>query len=104
EAVVSEAFLPRRPASTERVHQVDTALLEHARLDDGLDVVATALFDNDRFDTLEVQDVRQQQSGRAGADDADLRSDLFHDALPPCIVRSGGHERAGGRLGSIRAG
>ena len=37
-----------------------------------LDVVARAGFQDDRFDAAQVQQVRQQQAGRARADDADL--------------------------------
>ena len=85
DAVVVEAFLHHPLAGTDLVHEIDGALLEHARLDDGLDIVAAVLLQDDRFDALQVQNVRQQQSGRAGADDADLRSDLLHDASSPRV-------------------
>ena len=39
-----------------------------------VDVVAAAVFDHHRVDAVQMQQVREQQPGWAGADDANLRS------------------------------
>jgi hypothetical protein len=53
-------------------HQVDGPLLQDARLDGLLDVVAGAQVDDDRVDAAQVQQVRQHQPGRARSDDPHL--------------------------------
>ena len=47
-------------------------LLEHAGAHALLDVLARARLEDDRLDALQVEQVGQQQPGRAGADDPDL--------------------------------
>ena len=39
-----------------------------------LDVLAAPVLEDDRVDALEVEQVRERQPGRAGADDPDLRA------------------------------
>ena len=51
---------------------VDAALLEHARAHAFFDVGAASCLDHDRFDAVQVQEMRQQQSRRTRPDDADL--------------------------------
>src|SRR6476620_7618110 len=67
-----KAFLHHPLASPDLIHQIDSALFEHARLDNGLYILATVLLQHYRFNTLKMQDMGQQQSGRTRADDADL--------------------------------
>jgi hypothetical protein len=57
------------PGLAQRVHR---ALLEHARAHALHHVVAVARLEHDRLDALQVQQVREQQAGGAGADDGDL--------------------------------
>ena len=53
--------------------QVGCALLEHARADAVLDVLAAAVLEHDRLDALALEQPGEHQAGGAGADDADLR-------------------------------
>ena len=69
----------RSPTPTS-LQQVDGALLEHAGAHALLDVLAAAVLEHDRLDAAQVQQVREQQPGGAGADDADLRP-LLHSVL-----------------------
>ena len=48
------------------------AVLEHAGPDALLDVAAVAALEHHRVDALQVQQLREQQAGWAGADDGDL--------------------------------
>ena len=59
------------PASIE---QVGRALLEHARPDPLLDVLAAAVLEHDRLDPGLLEQPAERQPGRAGADDPDLRA------------------------------
>jgi hypothetical protein len=52
---------------------VDAALLEHARSDPLLDVLATARLEDDGLDPFELEKVRERQPAGARADDSDLR-------------------------------
>ena len=63
--------------------QVDGALLEHAGAHALLDVVAAAGLEHHRLDALPVQEVREQEPGRAGADDPDLRAHVHWIPFPP---------------------
>ena len=54
--------------------QVDGSLLEHARPDALLDVLAAARLEDDGVDALQVQQVRKRQTRRPGADDRYLRA------------------------------
>ena len=53
--------------------QVGGSLLEHAGADAVLDVLAAAVLEHDRLDPLALEQPRERQPGRAGADDPDLR-------------------------------
>ena len=67
------------PAASSRS---DGALLQHARADALLDVLAAARLEHDRVDALELEQLRQHEPGRPRAHDADLR------AHQPPAVRS----------------
>src|ERR1700722_11663903 len=72
--VVHGAFGQHAPAHAAVAQQVGRPLLEHAGPHAGLDVGAGAAFDDDAPDPRQMQQVRQHQARRAGADDADLRA------------------------------
>lgn len=57
-AFVSESLFHHPRADAEFVHQVDGSLLEDARADRRLDRFAAACFEDDRFDALQVKDLR----------------------------------------------
>ena len=70
--------------------QVDGALLEHPGPDPRLDVVAGASLDDDAVDACPGEQLRQQQTGGARADDGDLGT---HGAEPDgkgCAGQAGG--------------
>ena len=71
--VVNET-LPSEPLShADLLQQVDGALLENAGPDAALDVLAGSVLENDGVNPLEVEEVSEDEAGRPGADDADLR-------------------------------
>jgi hypothetical protein len=70
--VVDEALAVQALGDAGGVEQVDRRLLEHAGPHAGLDVGARARLEHDRLDALQVQQVGQQQPGRAGPHDPDL--------------------------------
>ena len=54
--------------------EVGDRLLEHTRSQALLDVLLAAVLEHDRLDALAVQEVREGETSRPGADDADLRA------------------------------
>ena len=75
EPVVDQAFAPQPGADPGLVQQVDRALLEHPGADPLLDVAPAVALQHDRVDAVPMQQLRQQQARRPGADDADLGLD-----------------------------
>ena len=74
-----DAFVPQTAAlqtsaHTDRHEQIDGALLEHPGSDAIDDVLAIAVFDDDRVDAVEMEEVSEQQACRTCADDAYLSS------------------------------
>jgi hypothetical protein len=74
DAVVDDALALHPSADACVPQQVDRALLEHARADPALDVVAAAVLEHDRLDALAREQLGQRQPGGPGSDDADLRA------------------------------
>ena len=72
DAVVDEPLAPQPLADADLVQQVDRALLQHARADPLLDVLAAPVLEHDGVDARQVQQMREHQSGGPGADDPDL--------------------------------
>ena len=72
DAVVHQALAPHSIAQAGFIQQVDGALLQHAGPDTLLDVLPAPGLDHHRLDALQVQQVRQHQTGRAGAHDSNL--------------------------------
>src|SRR5690606_30962657 len=77
DAVVLVAVAQHAVAHARAHEHVDGALLEDAGADGLLDVLAAALVDHDRGDARAVEEVGEQEAGRAGPDDADLGADRF---------------------------
>jgi hypothetical protein len=71
--LVDEPFATQAIAYAHLGEQVDRPLLEHAGADSLLDVLAAPVLEDDGIDALEVQEVRQHESGGTGTDDPDLR-------------------------------
>ena len=76
--LVPQTFPCEAIADADLTHQIDSALLEHARADALDHVLLTAVLDDERMDPLQVEKVAEHQSGRTGADDADLCPNLLH--------------------------
>ena len=72
DAAVDERLAVQTVAEAGVGEQLDRALLEDARADAVLDVLAAAVLEHDRLDPLEVEEVREQQAGRPGPHDSDL--------------------------------
>ena len=76
-----EAVMPQTGPSepctdAHRVQQVHCALLENAGPHSIDHVVTAAVLDDDRIDAIEVKEMTQQQPGRTGANDSDLRPQM----------------------------
>ena len=74
DAFVNQAFAFETRAYAGLLHQVDGALLEDAGTNALLDVFLGAGFQDDGFDSLEMEKMREGESGGACSDDSDLRS------------------------------
>ena len=85
DAVVEQAFAAHPLADAGFGEEVDRALLQHAGAHAMLDVLAVARFEHHGLDARAVQEVRQHESGRPRAEDADLRA-LLHQAGRPSRV------------------
>ena len=72
DAAVLEALALQPVADAGLGQRVDGVLLEDAGADARLDVVAGPVLEHDGVDALQGQQPREQQTGRAGADDAYL--------------------------------
>ena len=74
DAIVDESFALQSRADSGLHHQLDGAVLQHAGANAALAIFARLAFEHDRLDALQMQQVRQHQSCRSGADDSNLRS------------------------------
>ena len=74
DALVDEAFPPKSRADPDRLQEVGRALLEHACADAVLEVLATLALEDDRVDSLQVQELCEHEAGRTGSHDPDLRA------------------------------
>ena len=70
--MVDDALAVHPRADARPAQQFGGARLEHPGADPGLDVLAAAVLEDDGVDALVVEQVRERQPGRAGADDPDL--------------------------------
>ena len=86
DAVMDEAFALEPLAHARLDQEVDGSLLEEARADALLHVLAAVEFEHGRADALQVQQVRQQQPRRPGPDDCNLDSCFgLHRFHPPLL-------------------
>ena len=75
---VPQPFAREAVAEADLVHQIDGALLEHARADALDHMLLAAIFEDERMDAPQVEKVAEHQPCRTAADDADLGPNLFH--------------------------
>src|SRR5262249_12775785 len=92
QAFVNESFPMQAGGEAELGHEVDRALFEQAGTDALDDVAAASVLQDDGLDAVATQEMRQQQPGRAGADNSHLGA---HRAHRP------GSTRAFGFAGSV---
>ncbi len=71
---MQHALAPHAFADPGFVQQLLGAVFQHARTNAVLDVFARSRFQHNGLDTLQMQQMRQQQSGRTSPDDTNLRS------------------------------
>jgi hypothetical protein len=71
---MDEAFALQALADAGLDEQLDRPVLEHAGADALLDVLAAAILEHHRLDSLEMEQVPEQQAGRARADNSHLRA------------------------------
>jgi len=81
--VVNQALALQPRADAGIVQQIDAALFQHACPNAMLDIVASTILDHRRFDPLPLQQMSEQQAGRPGADDPELRAHGPHCDLGP---------------------
>ena len=86
DSVVHQAFALQAFAHAGFFQQVYRALFENTGAHALLHVLAAAIFENDGFDAVEMQQMREHQACGPGADDANLRA---HDGadLELCSVQ-----------------
>ena len=72
EPVVGQPLLAQACPDADLRQQLDGSVLEHARADAALDVVAAAGLEHDGIDPRQVEEVRQHETGRARPHDRDL--------------------------------
>ena len=77
DAVMDQPFIVHPLAQTAFAQQIDRALLQHAGTHAMLDIFPAAVLQDDRVDTPQVQQMGQEQPGRAGTDDAYLGTHKF---------------------------
>jgi hypothetical protein len=78
--VMDEPLAPHPLAQPARVEEVRRALLEHPGADPLLEVRAAAGLHHDGVDAVPPEEMREQQPGRPGAHDADLRLHVRHES------------------------
>ena len=99
DAGVRQAFAVQARAGTGGVEEIDRHLLEHAGADPAEHVVGRALLEDDGVDAGLGEQRGEQQPGRAGADDGDLRS---HGGAPLAGVAALARVRASARSARAR--
>ena len=72
EAVVDQPFARQAVAHAGTAQQVHHALLEHAGPDAAQHVVGAPVLDDERVNARSMQQLTEQEAGRAGPDDGDL--------------------------------
>jgi len=75
---VDHALLHEPFADAGMVHQVHGALFQNSRADASFNVIPALVFDDDRFYSGQMQQMRQHESSRPGADNSNLSAELLH--------------------------
>jgi hypothetical protein len=83
DSVVDKALSLHPLAHAGGQEKIHGALLQNAGPDSLLGIFAALGLDDDRFDTAQMEQVGQQESSRAGSDDADLRTYRVHSRFLP---------------------
>ena len=78
ETLMAQATLQHPVAHTHCDQHIDCALLEDTCPHPVDDVLTAAVLDDHGIDAIEMQQVREQKTGGAGADDSDLRVQARH--------------------------
>jgi hypothetical protein len=73
-------------AGADGIEQLDRALLEHAGANSRQNIGAILALEDDGIDAVHMQQLREQQAGRSGADDGDLSTQN--------VLRSGSQGRS----------
>ena len=74
DSMVDHAFALHPFTHSGFCEQVDRALFQNACADSFLDILPAAIFDDDRFDSLQMEKVGEHQASRPCAYDSDLRA------------------------------
>jgi hypothetical protein len=90
ETFVAQSLAREPIADADLAQKVHCVLFEDARADALDDMLLAADFDDDRVDAGQVQQVAEQEPGRAGADDADGHACVRHE-----MTRADYHTRVG---------
>ena len=86
-AAVNQAFIVHALADAGFVEQVNAHLLQHACADAREHIVASLALEDDGINAGFVEQLAEQQAGRAGADDGNLGTCGFgHEASPAQCV------------------
>jgi hypothetical protein len=80
--VVDDPLALQAIADARGDEEIGGALLEDARTDPRLDVLAASVLENDALDALALEEPREGQPGGAGPDDADLRAQPVRQPAP----------------------
>src|SRR5580693_7195075 len=62
-------------------HQVHGALLQHSRAHPFFHILPASILNDDRFDSLQMQKMREHQPGGSGAHNSHLRAQFFHATI-----------------------
>ena len=93
--MVDDPLAPEPVGDAAAFEQVDGALLQHAGADARLDVLAAPVLQHHRLDPGPVQQLRERQPGRAGADDRHLRARTAHVSSSTCCAIANARLAAG---------
>ena len=80
DAVMLETFADETLAHARAFEELHGTMFEHAGAHAMLDVVAASILYDHGFHTMQMEQVGQQQTRRAGADDPYLSTQLSHGA------------------------
>jgi hypothetical protein len=93
DARVHEPLAPQPLADAHLLEELRDVVLEHARTDPRLHVLAAAVLEDHALDPGALEQVRERQSRGARADDADLGARHLGRRLMRCAPRARGRRR-----------